>query len=246
MDSVKQASKQELQRTNGEEALAVAYAYLQKVVGIIAFILPFVVAIGDRVLDDQELRGSISAYYYGRTGNYFVGSLCALGVFFLSYDYRPRLDRELDNRLSNAAFLMAIGVALLPTPSSGSNATGGEKWVGFFHLVCAGILFGLLAVFSLYQFTKTEGEMKPGMSLADKLRRFIRTRPEVLETMTPLKRFRNKVYRTCGWIIVACIVAILLSNAFHWYLLFWLESIAVVAFGFSWLVKGGLLWADEG
>jgi hypothetical protein len=243
MSGVDQARK-DLDRLTGAQALAHAYSYLQTVVGVIAVALPFVVPIGDRVLDGQPIRGSISAYYYGRTGNYFVGSLCALGVFFLSYDYRPRPDRKWDNRLSNAAFLMAVGVALLPTPSDGSYATGGAKTIGFLHLACAGLLFGLLAVFSLYQFTKSAEDNKPGVTTRDKLLRLLRTKPGALAAMSPRKRLRNKIYRVCGWIIVACIVMILMSNALDWGLLFWLESTAVVAFGISWLVKGGALLAD--
>ena len=89
--------------------------------------------------------------------------------------------------------------------------------VGTVHLICAGVLFVALAIFSLLQFTKTD----PGT------------------TMTPRKRIRNRVYRFCGWTIVACIVLICVSNVVHWHLLFWFESVAVLAFGASWLVKSG-------
>ncbi len=226
--------------------LALAYAFLQKVVGVIAVALPFVVALGDWVLDGHGARGSISAYYYGRTGNYFVGSLCALGVFFFSYEYRPRPERRLDKRLSDAAFVLAVGVALLPTSSEGRQATGGSKWVGFAHLGCAGALFVLLAFFSLYQFTRTGDEMRLGMSWRDKLLRLFRTQPEVLGRMTDRKRTRNLIYRVSGWVIVACIAGILLSNSQHWNVVFWLESTAVVAFGCSWLVKGDMFpWLND-
>jgi hypothetical protein len=76
------------------------------------------------------------------------------------------------------------------------------------------------------------------------LLRVIRTSADVWATMPPLKRWRNKIYRSCGWMIVGCIVMILASNAFHWDLLFWFESIAVEAFGISWLVNGGALLGD--
>ncbi len=225
---------------DGSLPLADAYSYLQKVVGIIAVVLPFVVAIGDCLIDGHGIRGSISAYYYGRTGNYFVGSLCALGVFFLSYEYQPRSDRKVDNRLSNAAFVLAVGVALLPTSSEGREATGGSQWVGFAHLACAGALFVLLACFSLYQFTKTAGEVTPETPWRDRIQRVFRTAPAVRAHLSPRKRRRNLVYRVSGWVIVASIVGILLANWQHWNVVFWLESAAVVAFGFAWLVKGDM------
>ena len=155
----------------GEYALAGAYGFLQKVIGIVAFVLPFVVALGDWALDGHALRGSISAYYYGRTGNYFVGSLCALGVFFLSYQHRPLRGHRSDNRMGIAACFLAIGVALLPTSSDGSKATDGSKNVGHLHLFCAGALFCLLGLFSLYQFTKTEGEITAHRTYKQKLLR---------------------------------------------------------------------------
>lgn len=233
--------------TTVDQTLAGAYSYLQKVVGVIAVLFPVVVPAGDWLIDGHGLRGSLSAYYYGRTGGYFVGSLCAMAVFFLSYEYRPRPGREWDNRLANVACFAALGVALLPTASNGGSATGGAAVVSFLHLASAGLLFVLLAIFSLYQFTKTAGEDTGRMPLGERLGRLVRTAPGFLARMTPRKRVRNRVHRACGWVIVACIVGILLSNAFHWGLLFWLEAVAVLAFGFSWLVKGDFFpfLADE-
>ena len=200
-------------------ALADAYAYLQKAVGLIAVTLPFVVAIGNPLTGGHGMEGSISAYYYTHMGNYFVGALFALGVFFLSYNHRPLPDYKLDNLLSNVASAMAVGVALLPTASDTGTASGGTKTVAVLHLACAGVLFVLLAVFSLFLFTKTDD---PAL-------------------ISPAKRRRNRVYRTCGVIIVAALIAVVVAELAKWHVLFWLESIMVVAFGVSWLVKGEFL-----
>jgi hypothetical protein len=214
---------QEAQSLAGQSALADAYSYLQKAVGLIAVTLPFVVAIGGEVSGDHAMKGSISAYYYTHMGNYFVGSLFALGVFFLSYNYRTLPNYRFDNYLSNFACLMAVGVALLPTASNGHNASGGAQKVAILHLVCACTLFVLLAVFSLVLFTRTDGSGR----------------------MTPAKRRRNLVYRTCGAFIVLAIALVLVAEIVQppssWHALFWLESVAVVAFGVSWLVKGAFL-----
>ena len=68
------------------------------------------------------------------------------------------------------------------------------------------------------------------------------------EKEEPRKRLRNKIYRICG---VTIVVSLLLSPILDRVLsdavrdrihpLFWLESIAVWAFSFSWMVKGGLI-----
>lgn len=231
------------------EALSEAYAFLQKVIGLIAVTLPIVIVGVDAVIDrldddpyDSTIPlGSISIYYYERTGGYFVGSLCALAVFFLSYDFKPRAGRSADNVMSTFASVMAIGVAFLPTSNAGSQATGGALVVATIHLVCAAILFALLAIFSLYHFTKTTGEVTAATPWRERLMRIFRTAPEYAARMTSNKRRRNHVYRVCGWIIVACIATVVVSNVADLDLLFWCEAVAVIAFGVSWLVKGEFL-----
>ncbi len=203
--------------------LAVAYTYLQRLVGVIAVLLPPVLVAGQRLIEGEGLRGSISAYYYSRMGNVFVGSLCALAVFFLSYNYRPLPSFELDSLLSRCASLAALGVALLPTASDAVRGSGGEKVVSTVHVCCAGALFGLLGVFAHFRFTKTSGS----------------------DPMTAQKVRRNRLYRVCGTLIFTSMALVLVSNAVKppdsWHSLFWLETVCVEAFGISWLVKGGFL-----
>jgi hypothetical protein len=213
----------------GDSALAAAYTYLQRIVGVIAVLLPVTVAVGDLILGGDDLQGSISAYYHERTGGVFVGALCALAVFFLSYNYRPLPRYKLDHTLSNVASLAAVGVALFPTTDDAAIATDGQKVVAFVHLVFAGSLFVLLGVFSFFLFTKSDDS----------------------ETMTDAKQRRNLVYRICGGIIFGAILLVAVTNLADppdsWHALFWLETIAVMAFGASWLVKGGFwgILADE-
>jgi hypothetical protein len=216
------AALAEAQQLAGLSALADAYQYLQQVVGIIAVLLPPVVALGNLAFGG-EMKGSISAYYYTRMGNVFVGALCALAVFFLSYNYKPLPGFGLDHLLARFASAAAVGVALFPTASDAAHASGGEKMVAAIHLACACTLFVLLAFFSLFLFTKSDA-----------------SRP-----MSDQKRRRNVVYRTCGVIMAVAIVLVVVSNLVKppasLHSLFWLETTAVVAFGVSWLVKGGFL-----
>ena len=87
------------------------------------------------------------------------------------------------------------------------------------------LFFITLAYFSLYLFTRTD--QKP--------------------PLRPRKLQRNKVYRTSGYVIIVCIVLIAIYQILPdgvaspikvFRPVFWLEAIAVVAFGFSWLTKG--------
>ena len=210
----------DLAQQSGEDFAAGAYRLLQKIVGVIAVSLPFVLVAGNWWLTGHQIEDSISAYYHTHMGNVFVGSLCALGVFFFSYNYRPLPGFSLDNRLSWIAGGAAIIVALLPTTRTG-HASDADHVVGRIHLSFAGLLFALLAVFAFFIFPKSSGQM------------------------TPRKIIRNRVYRTCGVIIAVAIILIPISNEWpppDWlHSLFWLETICVVAFGVSWLIKGEFL-----
>ncbi len=209
--------------------LAAAYTYLQRLIGLIAVLLPPTLIVGHALLGDTGLHGSISAYYYTRMGNVFVGSLFALAVFFLSYHYKPLETFELDNWLSRLASAATVGVAILPTASNAVMAEGSAKVVSTIHLACAGALFVLLGVFAFFRFTLTGGS----------------------GTVTPAKLRRNRLYRVCGVLIFSSIALVVVSNIVHsppeWHALLWLETVCVEAFGVSWLVKGGFLGilADE-
>ncbi len=204
----------------GDAELAAAYAYLQTCLGLLAFFLPIALVAGDGF----NLRGSISAYYYSRMGNVFVGALWAMGVFFLSYNYRPiKQSFRIDRLLSNFACFFAIGVAVFPTVSQ-KTEDAGENFIKAVHLTCAGLLFTLLGVFALLLFTQSDKDPA---------------------TWTPQTRLRNRVYRTCGVLIFAAILTIgifaFIKEPDWWHTMFWMETVCVEAFALSWLVKGGFL-----
>ena len=207
------------QELAGDSALAAAYTHLQRIVGVMAVALPFVLFFGNWALTGNELESSISAYYHTPMGSVFVGVLWALGVFFLSYNYKPLPGFNLDNNLSTLASVAAVCVAVFPTTSDASVSTRSEQNIAIVHMVSAGVLFTLLAVFALFLFPRSSGEM------------------------TPQKRHRNLVYRVCGVVMAAAIVSMFPSQLApdSWHLFLWLETVSVLAFGISWLVKGEFL-----
>lgn len=208
-----------------------AYRFLRGAIGLIGIALPFVLVIGLIICRGPEFRTSLSAYYYGPMGSVFVGSLCAIAIFLLSYrDYRS--ETIADDIASTLGGLFLLGVALFPTPRT---AHGNYPWVGRLHFTFAALFFITMAYFCFCQFTK---------SSADKHDRPLR------------KALRNTIYVSCGAVILGCIVLLGLNAVFvegsYWgkglqnlRVVTVLESIAIVAFGFSWLVKGGLVFADK-
>lgn len=200
------------------EGAALSYRALRTVIGAIGIALPLVLPVGVLLLSGPTLPTSVSGYYYTGMRDVFVASMCVIGVFLLAYRFGPA-----DNLLASIAGTAAIGLALAPTTRSGS-VTPPERVGGDLHLVFAVVFFLALAVFCLALFTRDDG------------------RP------TPQKRHRNVVYRTCGVAILACLVlGVVVATAFPAAVdsplrpLFWLQSIAVLAFGIAWLVKGETL-----
>ncbi|MBZ5528191.1 MAG: DUF998 domain-containing protein [Acidobacteriia bacterium] len=214
------------QSAGPQDELVLSYLGLRKAVGIVGFTLPFALAFGKILLQGPGMQDSISAYYYTDMRNVLVGSLCAIGVFLMScrgYDCKDRIAGYL-------ACVCAIGAALFPTTPSG-DATLQAKCIGTLHLSFAALLFLTLAYFSLALFTKTA----------------------VGGTPTRRKLQRNTVYRVCGCTILACIFLIIVAAlpavkiALAWLNpVFWLESIAIVAFGVAWLTKGETILGDQG
>ena len=169
-------------------------------------------------------------------GNVFVGTLCAIGVFFCAYRGYTKGTGDNDDRVGNLAGVCAIVVALFPTePSGGIDLPG--TFAGSVHVVFAALLFLTLAYFSLVLFTKSDPD-----------------RPR-----SPEKQKRDRVYRLAGYTILASIALIGILGGVRalglvsqevvqaveaWNPAFWLESIALIAFGISWAVKGQAILRD--
>lgn len=199
--------------------LLISYLTLRRLVGLLGVILPALLVVGD-LLDRQslELRSSISAYYDSGMRDVFVGVLFVIGWFLFSY----RGYESKDDWAGNLAGVLAMGVALCPSTSTGAVRT--------VHVASAAGFFLTLAYFSMVLFTKTHDRIPP----------------------TDEKLIRNRAYRICAVVILASLVLI----AVYWMWgrgtvvaayqpIFWLESLALLAFGFSWCVKGEILWSDN-
>ncbi len=202
---------------DGDESSLVSYLTLRRIVGTLGIGLPIALAMWGFALG-YVVQPSISDYYALRTRDLFVGTLFTIGWFLFTYrgfDWR-------DEVAGNLACIFALGVALFP-----NNPAGPESGI---HFASAAALFLTLAYFSLALFTRTSAAAP-----------------------TRQKRTRNRVYRSCGIVILLCIALIAiyhLPGLDHSAVavlnpVFWLETLALWAFGFSWFVKGETLWQDD-
>ena len=199
-----------------DENLVISYLTLRRLVGLLGMALPIVVMMwGWTICGCTKVLPSISDYYSLRTRDAFVGILCAIACFLFTY---RGLDD--DDRYGRLAALFAVAVAFFP-----NSGTPLERTVHFSSAL--GLLL-VLAYFSLKIFTKSGGHP------------------------TAQKLIRNRVYSVCGVIILVSVLSIGLyksvlgdSQLALWHPVFWLETLALEAFGFSWLVKGETLWRDK-
>lgn len=199
----------------------ISYYTLRKLIGSAGIFLPSLMVIGKLISEgSMKVEFSISDYYdNGVAGDILVGVLFALGFFLFSYKGPERAD----SRAANIGCVAALGVALFPTTFCG------DCWVHYLHFVFAFILFGVFIFFALVLFRKTDPSKE----------------------MTRQKANRNKAYLACGIIMIICIAGIPISifllpePSEKYNLVFWLETIALEAFGFSWITKAEFLWRDS-
>lgn len=216
------------------------YLALRRNIGYLAIFLPGIVWVGAMLLPPHVgIQNSISAYYHTEMRNVFVGILFAMGFFLWTYD--PKFyDKSYGNRdryFGKAAAVFAIAVAFFPTSRENWEAiippaVYSEGIYGFLHLIFAFLLFGTMIYFSYFLFTET----RPGKKI----------RPG------SAKEKRNRVYRAMALVMSVCVVLIgayfvtefwgLGRNLFDQLPpVFFLEGMAILAFGISWAVKGEAL-----
>lgn len=203
--------------------LIISYLTLRKLIGGLGMGLPFVMALGGAIVFQTTIQPSISGYYYTGMRDVFVGILCAIGVFLISY-HGYNLADFIAGKLGG---FFAIWIALFPTTPD-VHASPVETVIGFVHYVCAASFFLTIAWFSLFLFTKTNPSKTP----------------------TARKQQRNRVYIACGCAILVCLALIAINGLGtiipdEYHPVFWLETVANAAFGTSWIVKGEAILKDE-
>ena len=221
-----------------KDDLARSYLGLRRGLGLLGLSLPLVLLGVTFTSAGLDLQPSISAYYYiPHLGQLMVGVLWAIGIFLIYYQGYPtiplsfrRLPPWISRHLTDANLTTLAGIGALVTailPTCKTRHPCDIMVIAGFHLVGSVTFLLTLAVLSIWSFTETD---KPSTKLL------------------PEKRRSNTVYRICGWTIIACLVGCAIALIADIPAIgpiinpvVWLESIAILAFAISWLVKGDAL-----
>ena len=215
--------------------LVLSFQALRQFLGTLGFVLP-VALLAYVHATGRGIEDSISDFYYTPMGDFLVGVLSAIGVFLLCYKgFKPMPGEWItDRRVATLAGIGALGVALFPVKREGQPPCnwlapdcityGSSIHPNTLHYGSAALFFLCLALFCLVLFTRGD---------RDDAGRMI---------WTP----RNRFYTACGLVILAAILALagykLLPglqprlDAVNY--VFWWETVGILAFAASWLVKG--------
>jgi len=213
------------------ESIILSYSALRRLIGICGILLPLINILGGWSITNIPVQETISAYYYTNMRDFFTGLMFVVSIFLITY----KGYNVIDFVITTITGVMGLGVAIFPC----YNELFKTQTVGIFqlitntsdkiHLTCAALFFILLAINSIFLFTRTNKEIT-----------------------TSRKKIRNSVYRGCGIIILICVTSnalftFILSNdqLFKSKIILILESVALTAFGISWLIKGKTLLTDK-
>ena len=174
--------------------------------------------IGSSLLGRTDWQPSISAYYWTRDleRDFFVGALCATGVFLVLYKGYTLLE----DLILDVAGACAIGVAFVAVLKDSDCGPPGFSWHGFFAVTFFACI-GTICIFMSKKSLEEERDLKRKAA-------FLR------------------LYWACAAVMAVAIVAALAIKLLPWQQTqalceagwtFWCESLGVWAFAAFWYVK---------
>ena len=188
--------------------------YQRFMLGVICGLLPvscllFGVLGEIRKINYPGWYNSISATYFSNGNMCMIGALCLCSFFLFSYRGYDLGDRA----YTLVAAVSALLIVACPCAAAPTNYIGllalPAKMSNIIHTVAAISLFGSFAFMTLTQFTKG-GHKK-----------------------------RNRIYRICGWTMLALMAVVGLSVIFNWpgYMTMICEAGMLEAFALAWIIK---------
>lgn len=223
----------------------VSYLTLRKTIGWLGMLLPFLLLIGNIVLNETGLfnnewfiqlhdnykyenegsfKSSVSHYYYTTVGEIFTGILVAVSLFMICYTGHPKRQQDKglsDNAMTNLAGIFALGVVAFPTTSGimtdNLRSFISSSTIGWIHYGFAASFFIVLAFMSMVNFRRAQDSDLFGTGKDDPF------------------------YLWCGIVMLACLILVPVFSSIETlnsHSTFVLEAIALIAFGLSWLKKG--------
>ncbi len=219
-----------MRQSSRDETLIHSYLDMRRIIGILAITLPVILVAGGFNQVGAVIQGSLSSYYYTNMRDFLVGMLFTVALFLISYKGYELVD----DVVTNLSGLFALGIIAFPTSMFSNRVVRVGVFLTpdnvsqYIHLAFSILFLLSLAFNSIYLFTRHGGA--PSRE----------------------KKMRNLVYVVSGIVMLSCIAGMVVYIAFFSHtplskgrpvLVF--ETIALMSFGVSWLVKGNTLFRDK-
>ncbi len=213
------------------KSFIISYMQLRIFIGLLGMLLPFICVSGALFFADKRIYPSISMYYFSNMRDVFVGILISVSFILMTY----KGYEIIDSVLTKITGIAGICIALFPCENivylkSASVFMMSNKKTNIIHLISAFLFFLLLALNSIFRFTKSETKVLRGTK----------------------KYYRNILYQISGYIIIISLIILVYAILFtsnslqnNSKIILILEIIMCFSFGISWLVKGGALFKEE-
>lgn len=206
--------------------LNASYQTLRRLLGELGLLLP----VSLYIVNGFRLEPSISQFYYTQAGTVFTGILISFGLFL--FTYRGHRKNKLpgqnewvsDNLLTNIGGVLALITVVIPTAYGEGWETvcrhplcHDVHWINLIHLVAAAGFLAVMGGMAYFKFTLNPDEEKWKLIL-----------------------FRSSGIIVWSSILFMAIYIYLRNQGLEWFpnAIFWGETIALLAFGTSWLVNG--------
>ncbi|MDE0292479.1 MAG: hypothetical protein OXK19_08280 [Candidatus Dadabacteria bacterium] len=240
-----------------EQRMVLSHLTMRRAVGTLGVLLPFMLIVGS-IINRCPLRLSISSFYYAPMpiNGLFIGVLCAIGVFLICYKghkARPG-ERVSDDQAAYAAGVGVILLAIFPMCCDSvycSFRFSAETLSTVVHYFGAVLFFASIYFMVLYKFTKTYNK--------EERERYECGKCNICNLNHEWKNSCDKVYEACAYTILICLALLILNFLLtdilkkeyfprlidclvnlkeNYSSIFWVESVAVWAFGIAWFIKG--------
>jgi uncharacterized membrane protein len=184
------------------------YRALRLLMGLVAFSLPFATS----VISTTQLA-SISASYYTEAHDVFICLLCIISTLLWAYNGHSTREK-LASKIASIATLVVV---IFPTSCVGCAA----DTKSIIHYAGAVVIFGILIYFCLGPFREGAKDHRGK------------------------KGRRAVIYLVCGWVMLLCMVVAVFSQLIGSLnstqastVVYWTETISLLAFGVAWIVAG--------
>ncbi len=213
------------------QSIIISYMQLRTLIGFLGMSLPVLCYLWCIAFNNAIVLDSLSKHYFTEFRDLFVGVMICVSFFLVTYKGYDILD----NIVTVAIGVFGMGIALFPCEYTDVTRKVSiflldNKVTHIIHCVCAAAFFALLAFNSIFLFTKSRRPVHKGSR----------------------KYYRNIVYIVCRVLMVVpllalAVVSIIDNQEFNdrTHIILILETMMLVSFGVSWLVKGGALIRDK-